>query len=251
MNIDSVQEDQRATKKVKNREIKTKDNETTQPTEDMQTEDDSQEEEAATKERPKSPEKISYATMATSGSNMIKNPPVKMPEKEIIFQEGDVTMDNSRDFPKISFSRRIHELIDRNMKQVVTTRLLGKKIGYKARINKIHVLWKPIGNFNLINLDNDYYLVKFENPEDYTRVLTDGPWMIYGSYVTVQPWSRNFTTTEKNPSQVIAWLRLPGLPYRYYNTVLIRTTVNMIGRASKLTTIPKLEKGENLLELQL
>ncbi|KAE8705981.1 hypothetical protein F3Y22_tig00110411pilonHSYRG00007 [Hibiscus syriacus] len=92
--------------------------------------------------------------------------------------------------------------------------LLGKKIGYKALINMIHALWKPIGNFNLIDLDNDYFLVKFENLEDYTRVLTDSPWMIYGSYLRVQPWSRNFTTSEKHHSHVITWVRLPGLPYR-------------------------------------
>ncbi|XP_038996336.1 uncharacterized protein LOC120120897 [Hibiscus syriacus] len=186
----------------------------------MQTEDESQDEVAATKERPMSPEKISYAAMAAGGSTMNKNPPVKMPEEEIVFQEGDVTMDNSGDYPKISFSKRIHDLIERNMKQ-------------------------PIGNFNLIDLDNNYYLVKFENLEDYTRVLTDGAWMIYGSYLTVQPWSRNFTTSEKHPSQVNSWLRLPDLPYRYYNTVLIRTIPNTIGRVVKIDYNTKVgERGK-------
>ncbi|XP_039036627.1 uncharacterized protein LOC120173595 [Hibiscus syriacus] len=143
-------------------------------------------------------------------------------------------MDNSGEFSRISFSKRIHDLIDQNMKQVVITKLLGKKIGYKALINRIYALWNLIGNFNLIGLENDYFLVKFENLEDYTRVLTEGPWMIYGSYLTVQPWSRNFSTSEKHPLQVIAWLRLPGLPYRYYNTMLIRTIANTIGRVIKI-----------------
>ncbi|XP_039020881.1 uncharacterized protein LOC120152825 [Hibiscus syriacus] len=234
MNTVNEQEDQRATKKVKNRERRTIDNEDSQQTDDMQTENEPQDDKDADIERPKSPGKISYAAMAASGTLMNKNPPVNMTEEEIIFQEGDVTMDISGVYPKISFSNRIHNLIDRNMKQVIITRLLGKKIGYKALINRIHALWKPIGNFNLIDLDNDYFLVKFENLEDYTRVLTDGPWMIYGSYLTVQPWSRNFTTAEKHPSHVIAWLRLPGLPYRYYNIVLIRTFANTIGRVIKI-----------------
>ncbi|XP_039055714.1 uncharacterized protein LOC120198431 [Hibiscus syriacus] len=157
-----------------------------------------------------------------------------MHAKELVIQEGDVTMDISGDYPKIAFSNRIHDLIDQNLKQVIITRLLGKKIGYKALMSMIYALWKPIGNFNLIDLDNDYFLVKFENLEDYSRVLTDVPWMIYGSYLTVQPWSRNFTTSEKHPSQVIAWIRIPGLPYRYYNTILIRTIANMIGRVIKI-----------------
>ncbi|XP_039058597.1 uncharacterized protein LOC120202198 [Hibiscus syriacus] len=205
-----------------------------QQTKNMHTEFEAQVEDTARKDLPKSPEKLSYAAMTARGSSLNKNPPVKMPEEEIFFQEGDVTMDSSGDFPRISFSKRIHDLIDRNMKQVIITRLLGKKIGYKALMNRIQMLWMPIGNFNLIDLDNDYYLVKFENIEDYTRVLTDGPWMIFGSYLTVQPWSRNFNTSEKHPSQVIAWLRLPRLPYRYYNSVLIRTIANTIERAIKI-----------------
>ncbi|KAE8703038.1 hypothetical protein F3Y22_tig00110474pilonHSYRG00005 [Hibiscus syriacus] len=33
-------------------------------------------------------------------------------------------------------------------------------------------------------------------------VLIDGPWVIFGSYLTVQPWSHNFGAAEKLPSQV-------------------------------------------------
>ncbi|KAE8655312.1 hypothetical protein F3Y22_tig00117032pilonHSYRG00090 [Hibiscus syriacus] len=251
MNRENAQEEQRATKKAKNREIAMEDIEANQPTGNIQTEEGTQEVNEANKDPPKSPERISYVAMVASGSNYKKNPPVKMPEEEIVFQEGDIIMDNSGDFPRISFSKRIHDLIDQNMKQVIITRLLGKKIEYKALINRIYALWNPIGNFNLIDLENDYFLVKFENNEDYTRVLTDGHWMIYGSYLTVQPWSRNLSTSEKHPSQVIAWLCLPGLPYKYYNTMLIRTIANTIGRVIKIDYNTKAGERGNLPELQL
>ncbi|KAE8664438.1 hypothetical protein F3Y22_tig00112776pilonHSYRG00009 [Hibiscus syriacus] len=172
---ENAQEEQRATKKVKNRETVMEENESNQPADNMQTEEGLQEANETNKDSPKNPWKASYTAMVASETSFIKNPPVKMPEEEIIFQEGDITMDNSGDFSMISFSKRIHDLIDNNMKQVIITRLLGKKIGYKALINIIYALWNPIGNFKLIDLDNDYFLVKFENLEDYTRVLTDGP----------------------------------------------------------------------------
>ncbi|XP_039056625.1 uncharacterized protein LOC120199667 [Hibiscus syriacus] len=239
------QEEQRATKKVKNRERIVDDPENSQTTDSMQTEDETQDNVNATKERPNSSTMTTYAEMAARGSSMNKNPPVMMPEEEIVYQEGDVAMDLSGDYPKISFSNRIHELIDINMKQVIITRLLGKKIGYKALVYRIHALWRPLGNFNLIDLDNDYFLVKFENLKDYTRVLTEGPWMTYGSYLTVQHWSRNFPTTEKHNSHVIAWVRLPGLPYRYYNNVLIRTIANIIGKVIKIDYNTKVgERGK-------
>ncbi|MBA0789665.1 hypothetical protein Gotri_026051 [Gossypium trilobum] len=38
-------------------------------------------------------------------------------------------------------------------------------------------------------------LAKFQNPGDFERVLSQGPWIVYGQYLTVQPWSIDF-----NPS---------------------------------------------------
>ena len=41
----------------------------------------------------------------------------------------------------------------------------------------------------MINLENDYYLVKFNDDNDAVEVLTKGPWTILGHYLVVQPWS--------------------------------------------------------------
>ncbi|KAE8671378.1 hypothetical protein F3Y22_tig00111957pilonHSYRG00019 [Hibiscus syriacus] len=41
----------------------------------------------------------------------------------------------------------------------IIVRLFGKSIGYKALMNRIKALWNPLGNLNLIDLDNEYYLV--------------------------------------------------------------------------------------------
>ncbi|XP_039051856.1 uncharacterized protein LOC120193430 [Hibiscus syriacus] len=106
--------------------------------------------------------KLSYAAITANGPNKDSNPSAALKEQEITFKEGDVTIDRSRDFPKISFSNRVHDLMDQNMKQTIIVRLLGKKI------------------------------VKLERIEDHTKALTEGPWTIYGNYLTVQPWNREF-----------------------------------------------------------
>jgi hypothetical protein len=56
--------------------------------------------------------------------------------------------------------------------------------------------------------------VKSEKQE-FTFFLSGGPWMIYGHYLVVQPWSRDFTTSDVHPTKIVAWIRLPGLHYRY------------------------------------
>ncbi|KAL4304484.1 hypothetical protein GQ457_10G003160 [Hibiscus cannabinus] len=119
------------------------------------------------------------------------------------------------------------------------------KIGYKALLNRIQAIWKPVGEIQVIDLENNYYLVKFSTVSDYEQALTGGPWTIYGSYLTVQPWSRSFSTTEKHPSQVVVWVRLPSLPFRYYSKALFRRIAAIIGVVIKVDYCTKAgERGK-------
>ncbi|KAL4353175.1 hypothetical protein GQ457_06G017320 [Hibiscus cannabinus] len=95
-------------------------------------------------------------------------------------------------------------------------------------------LWNPNGEINLIDLDNEYYLVRFANEDDFQKVLSGGPWVIYGSYLTVQPWKRHFNSAEEHPSHIMVWVRLPNLPYRYYTKSLFRYIAMSIGDVVKV-----------------
>ncbi|MBA0701579.1 hypothetical protein Goari_026899 [Gossypium aridum] len=68
----------------------------------------------------------------------------------------------------------------RKMSRTVIVKLLGSKIGFNALNNKITLLWKPKGSFQLMDLDNEFYLVQFDDTDDYKNVLTGGPWVVYG-----------------------------------------------------------------------
>ncbi|KAL4362433.1 hypothetical protein GQ457_04G029140 [Hibiscus cannabinus] len=162
--------------------------------------------------------KASYAHMvAKSGSGEERTKSAAtLTDEEIVILENDVLVDRCGAIPSIQFSDRVHDQVDRNMRNAVIVRLLGRNIGYKSLWSRMHAIWKPVGDIQLIDLDNSYFLVRFAAEKDYTKVLTGGPWTIYGSYLTVQPWSRKFSTSENYPSQVIVWVRLPGLPFRYY-----------------------------------
>ncbi|KAE8661647.1 ACT domain-containing protein ACR5 [Hibiscus syriacus] len=59
----------------------------------------------------------------------------------------------------------------------------------------------PKGNLQLIDLDKGYFLVKLDCESDNNRILTEGPWVVFGSYLTVQPKSRTFSTSEDHPWQ--------------------------------------------------
>ncbi|KAL4290760.1 hypothetical protein GQ457_14G014310 [Hibiscus cannabinus] len=146
----------------------------------------------------------------------------------------DCTVDQSGKYPTIRFSDRVHDKVDWSMIHTIIVRLLGRSIGYKVLLDMIYGLWHPRGELQLIDLENNYYLVRFEDERDYADVLINGPWAIFGSYLTVQPWSRSFSTDEKYPSNIVVWVRLPCLPYRYYCKALFRRIAQLVGRVIKV-----------------
>ncbi|KAL4303128.1 hypothetical protein GQ457_10G006190 [Hibiscus cannabinus] len=153
---------------------------------------------------------------------------------DVEVREEDVRIGGSSTLPEIQFSIRVHDQVDAQLGTAVVIRLLGKSIGYRALLNRVQALWNPKGDMCLIDLDNDYYIARFALEEGFQKVLSDGPWVIYGSYLTVQPWSRCFSKAEAHPSHIMVWVRLPKLPYRYYTKSMFRYIVAAIGKVVRI-----------------
>ncbi|KAH1107946.1 hypothetical protein J1N35_011714 [Gossypium stocksii] len=69
---------------------------------------------------------------------------------------------------------------------------------------------------------------------DYNKVLTQGPWIVFGQYLTVQPWTKTFNPDQPYPSVVMAWIRLAGLPGYLYKRQFIEAIGSLIGKVVKL-----------------
>ncbi|KAI9126556.1 hypothetical protein K1719_002152 [Acacia pycnantha] len=85
------------------------------------------------------------------------------------------------DMPSIEFSSWIKEVLVKGMERTVILKLLG-----------------------------DFYFATFDLDEDYMKALTGGPWMIFGAYLMIQPWSLDFDASGSSISKVVAWVRIPG-----------------------------------------
>ena len=51
-------------------------------------------------------------------------------------------------------------------KQSLIVKLLGLNIDYHLLLKKIRDLWRPKAMFDLIAMDNEYFLTKFSSVED-------------------------------------------------------------------------------------
>ncbi|MBA0873253.1 hypothetical protein Goshw_030228 [Gossypium schwendimanii] len=70
--------------------------------------------------------------------------------------------------------------------------------------------------------------------DDYDLALTQGPWIVFGHYLTVQPWKIDFDPLRPFPSVVMAWIRFPGLPGFLYKKRILEEIGNLVGQVVKL-----------------
>ncbi|KAG8493286.1 hypothetical protein CXB51_010840 [Gossypium anomalum] len=59
------------------------------------------------------------------------------------------------------------------------------------------------------------------NFEDYDKILSQGPWVIFGHYLIVQPWTIDFNPNLPYPNVVLTWIRFPGLPSHLYKKQIL------------------------------
>ncbi|KAA3469259.1 LINE-1 reverse transcriptase isogeny [Gossypium australe] len=153
---------------------------------------------------------------------------------DLDFLEGDIRRSVVNGTPAIDFSERIQQILFKEMELTIVIKLLGRSIGYGALLNRISSLWNPSKPFHLMDIENGYYLAKFYSIHDYTKVLAQEPWLVYGQYLTVQPWTKEFSPSQPFPSIVLAWIRLPGLPGYLYKKKILEEIGGLIGKVVQL-----------------
>nr|WMB96794.1 reverse transcriptase [Solanum melongena]WMB97016.1 reverse transcriptase [Solanum aethiopicum] len=79
----------------------------------------------------------------------------------------------------------------------------------------------PRSEFELIDLGSGFFLAKFSSYDDLQYAIEEGPWIIYGHYLTVRRWFPEFKPSETTIDSTAVWVRFPGLSIQYYNVTMI------------------------------
>ncbi|KAI9127363.1 hypothetical protein K1719_001922 [Acacia pycnantha] len=81
--------------------------------------------------------------------------------------------------------------------------------------------------------------------EDKEYAFQEGPWMIDDHYLIVQRWRPNFNPWKADlQCNIAAWIRLPDVPFEFYNVESLRRIGNMVGRMIKIDRSTSIyEKG--------
>ena len=90
--------------------------------------------------------------------------------------ESDSETDSLRQgIATVSLSKATIQHIRAPWSSALIIKVFGRSVGYNFLLSKLHDLWKPKGKIDCVDLECDYYLIKFSLKEDHDTVLIKGP----------------------------------------------------------------------------
>lgn len=94
--------------------------------------------------------------------------------------------------------------------------------------------------YEIMDVGNGYFMVKFDAPEDHEKVIAGGPWMIQDHYLTIKRWTQDFNPCESCFGRTFVWIRLSGPNLMYYEEIAIKTIAFAVGKLIKVDFNTKL-----------
>lgn len=76
-------------------------------------------------------------------------------------------------------------------------------------------MWRTQTGPLLIDLSNNFFIVKLYRRDEYECVLMDGSWMIGDNYLHIQRWRSNFMAEKAEITSLYVWVRFSVLPVEY------------------------------------
>lgn len=129
----------------------------------------------------------------------------------------------------VSLSPEARRHIRSRWAHALIVKVFGRSVGYHFLHNRVMSLWKSAGRLDCVDLGKDFYLMRFGLVEDYDNVLKGGPWFIGEHFLTIQRWEPNFKPSTATCSTVAMWIKLPELPFEYYELEVLKEIGNAIG----------------------
>lgn len=96
-----------------------------------------------------------------------------------------------KEFQILSYVRRRDRLCKPREHSLIINKLLGKRLSFPI-LMKVEQAWARSANIRLIDISNDFYMVKLGALEDYDFDLTGDPWLTFYHYLAVRKWEPTF-----------------------------------------------------------
>lgn len=102
--------------------------------------------------------------------------------------------------------------------------------------NRLEKMWnrQGEGKLQIIDLENGFFDVSFNNQEHFDTVFQEGPWLVADHYLIVQRWKPKFDPLEYDVTKITAWIRVSKSRLEYYNVRFLWRIRRLVWRTLKL-----------------
>lgn len=149
----------------------------------------------------------------------------------------DVVISRGDRGPSIQFSDRAMNRLCQPWKNSLIIKLLGRSHTYNYIHDRLQQKWSLKGNWKLVDLVNDFYVVRFDLEEDLNYVLTEGPWIIAGQYLTLQKWKQGFCPTTAHITRMAAWIRVSAIQLECFDVWALKRIGSTLGKLLKIDAL--------------
>ena len=141
--------------------------------------------------------------------------------------------------PLITIGQEVMDAMRSLWKRCMIVKVLGRNISIAVVSRKLRELWKPKGAMHVMDLPRHFFMVRFEEEDEYLSALTGGPWRVFGSYLMVQAWNPEFNPLRDEITTTPVWVRLSNIPVTLYHRPILMSIVRGLGKPIKvdLTTL--------------
>ncbi|KAK7243144.1 hypothetical protein RIF29_37931 [Crotalaria pallida] len=160
-----------------------------------------------------------------------KAPPPRMEEVDLVKANlmKIISEDGNRLTPKVFLDDSVFERMCLPWKDALVVKLLGKSLGFLMMRDRLRNAWKLQSGFDLMDVGNGFYVVKFDAEEDREKVMVGGPWMIFDHCLSVQRWDPDFVSPATQVNRTLVWIRFPGLNLMFYDKSFLLGLASAVG----------------------
>ncbi|XP_020206144.1 uncharacterized protein LOC109791283 [Cajanus cajan] len=165
-----------------------------------------------------------------------RSPPPMMEEVDLVGQNlmKIVYEEGNRLKPKVYLDDAVFEKLCLPWQDALIVKLLGKTIGFMTMRERLKQVWKLHSGFDLMDVGNGFFVVKFEEESAREKVMTGGPWMIFDHYLSVQRWEPDFVSPSTQVNKTLVWIRFPGLNLMFFDKSFLLGLASAVGVPSRV-----------------
>ncbi|KAJ4823028.1 hypothetical protein Tsubulata_009238 [Turnera subulata] len=178
--------------------------------------------------------RMSYREKLTMGSDDHHGNEQWEEDDESEYEDGDIVVYDEPGGTVVELSETFKSRLAKLWRLAVIVKLLGRPIGYRVLKDKIESMWRPKGAYKIVDLANNFYIVRFKTEGDFHHALFVGPWTILNHVLCVQPWTTDFRASKGTIDTAIVWVQFPDIPPNWYHSKILKTLGDLVGRTIKV-----------------